>query len=102
MDRRIQLNELLHEFVDNVYYRQPPPNVAMRYPCIIYYEKFPDYEERADNGIYISQKKYTLTLIERNPVSEVAELIRSSFMKCAITQYYIVDGLHHTKLDLYF
>lgn len=101
MDRRIQLNELLHEFVDNVYYRQPPPNVAMRYPCIIY-DKLPDYEERADNGIYISEKQYTLTLIERNPVSEVAELIRSSFMKCAITQYYIVDGLYHTKLDLYF
>jgi predicted membrane-bound spermidine synthase len=56
----------------------------------------------ANDVIYASQQEYQLTVVEKNPDSTVADSIESHLKHCAINQYYTVDNLHHTTLNLYY
>ena len=48
MAPRLQLHHSLKRFVPNVYF-QPPTNVQMKYPCIIYKRDFADSKFADDN-----------------------------------------------------
>lgn len=100
MGKRLDLHNELLEFITNVYY-QPPSTLRMNYPCIIY-SKNDKFRESANDGIYLSKQGYDITVIETNPDSEVSDLIESHFQHCSIEQYYTVDNLNHTKLNLYY
>lgn len=100
MAKRLKLHEELLSFVNHAYF-QPPENIKLEYPCIVY-SRASGYETHADNRFYVGTRQYDLTLIERNPDSTVGEEIRLYFPMCTITNYYTADNLYHTKLNLYY
>lgn len=100
MGTRLQLHDELLKFVQNVYF-QPPSGHKIIYPCIVY-NKSSKARENANNNIYIQNQEYQLTVIDRNPDSTIADEIEKHFQHCAITQYYTVDNLNHTSLNLYY
>jgi hypothetical protein len=100
MATRLELHSELLGFMPNVYF-QPPSSIQMVYPCIVY-NKTGRMRHFANDVIYSSQQEYTLTLIEKDPDSSVADNIEVHFQHCAINQYFTVDNLNHTKLSLYY
>lgn len=101
MERRLQLHEIFTEVLGsrNVYF-QPPPDLIMDYPCIVY--KRDEADERfADNALYIKRKRYLVTVIDSDPDSiipdKVAELPLTSF-----NRHYTSDDLNHDVYALYY
>ena len=91
------LEELLGS--SNVYF-QPPASVQMKYPAI----KFSldgINNEHADDAVYIQNKSYSLTLIDRNPDSEMIDKI-SKLPKCRFVRHYKADNLNHYLFTLYY
>jgi hypothetical protein len=101
MAPRLDLQEVLKTILgsDKVYF-QPPANVQMVYPCIVY--KRDDVDTRfADNGPYHRTKRYQVTVIDRDPDSEIPDKI-AELPLCSFAQHFVADGLNHDVLSLYF
>ena len=102
---------LLHEVLCNVLgcpttgtdchcYFQPPESLKMKYPAIVY--SLDDIDnEFANDGVYLSARKYSVTVIDQDPDSEitdaVAELPYSNF-----NRHYTQDNLNHDVFEIYF
>jgi hypothetical protein len=101
MAPRLELQTLLEGVLgsENVYF-QPPANVAMVYPCIVY-SLDNAKTEFADNHPYSRFKRYQLTVIDRNPDTlipdDVAQLPLS-----VLNRVFTADNLHHYVFNLYF
>lgn len=99
MAPRLELQELLESLVDNVYF-QPPANVQMEYPCIVYQRDDLD-TEHANNAPYNMRQRYQVTVIEPDPdsaiPSKVAALPTSNF-----SRFFVADNLNHDVFTLYF
>lgn len=99
MGLRLNLQRLLEEITPNVYF-QPPTNVQLKYPCIVYKRDFAD-TKFADNEPYAHKKRYMVMVIDQNPDSEipgkVAKLPMSTF-----NRFYTVDNLNHDVYSVYF
>ena len=99
MDQRLLLHQLLETFVENVYF-QPPNNIQLAYPCIIY-RRDSAVAQFADDKPYNRHTRYAITIIDPNPDSEipdkVAELPMSSF-----NRFYTADNLNHDVYSVYF
>lgn len=100
MDSRTKLHALLVEFADNVYF-QPPSNIRLTYPCIVY-SKIRKDDTHANNNTYVSVQAYQLTVIDQDPDSIIADAIEVSFEMCSITAYFTRDNLNQTTLTLYY
>lgn len=100
MATRIELHAELVKFLPNVYF-QPPSNITISYPCIIY-TKTIQSRQFANDGIYLNKQRYQITVIDKNPDSTVADDIEEYFQYCAIDQYFTMDNLNHTTLTLYY
>jgi hypothetical protein len=100
MGSRVELHNELLDFLPNVYF-QPPSNIQMLYPCIVY-SKTDKYREFSNNDIYVSKQGYTIVVIEKVPESNIANDIEKHFEYCTINQYYTVDNLSHITLQLYY
>lgn len=93
--RRIALKDRLERIpgIKKVYF-QPPSNISMQYPCILYsYDDTIDV--RASNGSYLERDKYTVTLITKDPFPSDA---LSQIRHMDYTTYdrsYAADNLHH-------
>ena len=98
--RREDLHRLLKVICPNVYF-QPPPNVMLSYPCIIYRKSGNDIR-RANNAVYLSTTEYSLTVIERDPDSELPNYILQSFNMAEDGTVYVFDNLYHTPITLYY
>ena len=95
---RLDLQSLLETFTDHVYF-QPPTNVQMQFPCIVY--KLDDMDsDFADNRPYYRKKRYMVTVIDRDPDTSipdnVADLPLTSFLR-----NFVADNLHHFVILLY-
>ncbi len=99
MDRRLELHQLLKEITENVYF-QPPTNIQLDYPCIIYQRDNLD-TKFADDSPYALKTRYAVTIIDRDPDSlipgEVAKMPLSSF-----NRFYTADNLNHDVYSVYF
>ena len=98
---RLELQTLLEGLLGsrNVYF-QPPPNVKLQYPCIIYdFDKF--HTTKADNDDYLRGKKYELTLIHRNPDNDIYEKIQN-LQYCNLDRTYKSDNLYHYAFTIFF
>jgi hypothetical protein len=100
MPSRLELHAELVKFLPNVYF-QPPSTIKMLYPCIVY-NKTSKMRHFANDVVYLSQQEYQIMVIENNPDSTVADDIEKHFKHCGINQYYTVDNLNHTTLNLYY
>ena len=99
MGQRTQLQSLLEMITPKVYF-QPPANVQMEYPCIVY--KRDRYKtEFADNNPYRLQKRYMVTVIDRNPDSTLPDAVASLPM-CLYNRSFPANNLNHDVFVLYF
>jgi len=85
--------------VENVYF-QPPANVQMVYPCIVYKRDSAD-TKFADNRPYSYIQRYMVTVIDRNPDSDIPGMVAKQPL-CLFNRNYVADGLHHDVFNLYF
>ena len=103
MDRREQLNEelvaLLGDGSRHVYF-QPPSNVTMSYPCIVY-ERHDINNTEADNDIYLQKVQYTVTVIDRNPDSPIVKRM-AKFRNARFKSHYVADNLNHDSFEIYY
>lgn len=98
MDERLALSDKLHEICDHVYY-QPPEGLKLDYPCLVY--QLADIEPwRADNKIYHKNVKYTLTVIDRDPDSELRDKV-SELSFCRMTRTFVNENIHHWVFNIY-
>lgn len=101
MASRLELQSILEGILGsrNVYF-QPPTNVQLKYPCIIYNLSTIDLKY-ANNFPYNFANRYSVTLIDRNPDSEFVDILKKlQFVRFDRT--YVSDNLHHFTFDLYF
>ena len=99
MAQRLQLQTLLEAIVPNVYF-QPPANVQMAYPCIVYARDFVD-TRFAGNSPYNQTKRYQVTVIDRNPDSDIPDKV-GQMPLCAYNSGFVADNLHHDVFRLFF
>lgn len=83
----------------NVYF-QPPPTVKLNYPCIIY-ELENMAIQHANNNPYRHLKRYSVTAVDQNPDSEIADKL-AYLPTVQFSRAYGADYLHHTTYRLYF
>lgn len=100
--RRVELQHKL-EKVPNVkkVYFQPPANVKLTYPCIIY-NRDGGISKFADNDPYNFRRRYTLTVVDPDPDSEIPDFIANHFRMCISDRTYISDNLYHHVFSLYY
>lgn len=99
MARRLELHQLLETFVPNVYF-QPPTNIKLQYPCIVYKRDFAD-TKFADGIPYDHVIRYAITVIDPNPDSEIPEKVASIPMSL-FNRFFTVDNLNHDVYSVYF
>lgn len=101
MAPRTQLQSLLETLLGtrNVYF-QPPANVIMKYPCIVYTR---DVAETAfaNNNPYKYTKKYQVTVIDRDPDSGIPDKV-AGLPLCSHNRFFTTDNLNHDVFTLYF
>lgn len=101
MGQRLELQDIFTEILqtDQVYF-QPPPNVQMEYPCIVYKR---DYEltRFADDNPYSHRKRYLVTVIDRDPDSVIPDKIAQLPM-CVYDRFYTAENLNHDVFKLFF
>ena len=99
MGQRLSLHQLLETFTDNVYF-QPPTNVQLKYPCIIYKRDFAN-TEFADDKPYNFKLRYMVTIIDPNPDSEIPSKVASMPLSL-FNRFYTADNLNHDVYNVYF
>lgn len=101
MSRRIELQTLLETILGsrNVYF-QPPATLKMNYDCIRY-ERAKIDSVYADNHPYQLHDRYQLTVIYRDPDSDLPKKIAALPM-CSHERHYTADNLHHDIYNLYY
>jgi len=101
MGTRQELQTLLVEILntDKVYF-QPPPTVTMEYPCIVYKRDDAD-TTFSGNKPYTYEKRYLVTVIDRNPDSDIPGKI-AKLSKCVFDRFYTADNLNHDVYKLFF
>lgn len=96
---RLQLQELLETLTPKVYF-QPPANVQMEYPCIVYARDYAD-TRFADNSPYRHTKRYQVTVIDRDPDSDVPDKV-AALPLCRFDRAFVADNLNHDVFRLFF
>src|SRR5437763_13418800 len=99
MAPRLQLQSLLELITENVYF-QPPTNINLAYPCIIY-ERDGSDAKYAENRLYLHTKRYLVTVIDRNPDSSLPDTVEELPM-CTFERFFISDNLNHHVFHLFF
>lgn len=101
MAPRLELQALLKDVLEaDFVYFQPPTNVKLQYPCIIYERARMDMAY-ADNSPYRHTKRYKVTVIDRNPDSTLVDKI-AALPLCSHDAFYTADNLNHDVFTLYF
>lgn len=101
MGQRLDLQTLLEALLGSgAVYFQPPPNVQMTYPCVVY--KRDDIDAKnADNRAYSLKKRYLVTVIDEDPDSVIHEGI-AALPYAAYLRNFVAQNLNHDVLTLYF
>ena len=100
LNDRLELDALLCEILgsSNVYF-QPPESVKMKYPAIVYSRNRIE-NVSADNVIYKQDVSYSITVIDRDPDSEIVERM-SKIPKIMYDCSYVADNLNHDVFTLF-
>ena len=96
---RLDLHILLLTFCENVYF-QPPDNIQMKYPCIIY-KRDRIVIHHANNKPYKHKKRYQITVVDKDPDSDIHEKVATLPM-CSYERFFTADNLNHDVYNLFF
>lgn len=107
MSRRLELHKTLCDILscpergeECRAYFQPPATVKMKYPAIVY--GLDDIENSyANDGVYLSAKRYSVTVIDRNPDSELVDKV-AALPTCRYNRHYNNENLNHDVFELLF
>lgn len=100
-NRRFELHELLCGILGSRHvYFQPPESIKMTYPAIVYNL---DYigNKHADDGVYSSNRRYQVIIVDANPDSELIGKV-NSLPLCQYNRHYEQDNLNHDVFTLYY
>ena len=99
MNRRLKLHELLKNVLgsSNVYF-QPPETLKLKYPAIIY------ALDRINTGYaddipYTTARAYSITVIDKNPDSEIVDRI-AALPSFKFNRFFVSDNLNHTVFTI--
>lgn len=96
---RVELQELLKEYCDTVYF-QPPSSIRINYPCIVY-NRSTDYINRANDKLYMQEKMYRVTVMDKNPDSDIADRLQELPWAVIISRD-VIDNIYQTTLNIYY
>ena len=101
MGSRPELQDLLEQVLgsENVYF-QPPGSLQMKYPAIVY-NRDEIAVEFAGNNPYLLTKRYQVTVIDRDPDSDIPDRIAALPM-CLFGRHFVANNLNHDVFSLYF
>lgn len=99
---RLELHELITSAVgSNVpVYFQPPSNIRMSYPCVMY-ERARSESKFADDKPYATFKRYSIKVFDRDPDSSIPDAIAKLPM-CVHTSFFVFDNLNQDSFDIFF
>ena len=102
MGRRLKLHEELCDILEsnNVYF-QPPENVKLVYPCIIYSRSDID-TEYANNKVYRYTRAYELMVIGDDPDETISDGLLNHFSMIRHGRHFVSDNLNHDTFILYY
>ena len=102
MASRLNLQSELEELLGtrNVYF-QPPASKKLKYPCIVY--NLSDISSRyANDKAYLNTKAYQVTVIDRDPDSDLVSRLMAHFSYISFDRHFNADNLNHDVLRLYY
>lgn len=99
---RLKLDQEFREILGtgNVYF-QPPSSEKMRYDCIRY-ERSYIKSTYANNAVYSLKDRYTVTLMYRDPDSDLPYKLLKHFKFISHDTHFTKDNLHHDVFTLYY
>lgn len=97
---RLELQMTLENTIGSSYvYFQPPENLKLRYPCLIY-NRDRSWDVWGDNNRYLLYKGYMLTYISKNPDDPNLDKLEYLPM-CSYVRHYVADNLNHDVFLIY-
>lgn len=102
LDQRLKLHEELCELLGsrNVYFN-PPENIKMKFPCIIY-NRSVGRTLSADNMNYIFKDSYDVTVVDEDPDSQIPDKVLLHFPMIRRGTPFVADNLYHNMFVLYY
>ena len=99
MGQRLDFHAILKGICPNVYF-QPPENIKMVYPCIVYHR---DYRlmKYANNFPYWGKKRYLVTVMDTDPDSTLPEQVAALPMS-SFDRFFTKDQLNHDVYQIFF
>lgn len=94
-----EIYDELSKYCDNVYF-QPPNNLKIKYPCIIY-KRDRIENTHSNNNVYNQNHPFEIIVIDTDPDSTITEQI-SRLSKCRFDRRYTSDNLYHDVFTLYY
>ena len=102
MERRLELHKKFCQILGsgNAYF-QPPESVKLKYDCIIY--NVSDRNDlKADDRRYRNLIEYDVTIIYRDPDSELPEKLMNAFTYITHSRSFTSDNLYHDVFRIYY
>jgi hypothetical protein len=101
MGTRLELQSTLEGLQGGVsVYFQPPSNIEMVYPAIVYNRDY-QHDEHADNLRYAMCRRYQITVIDRDPDSAIPDKV-SALPMSKYVRHFTTEGLNHDIYYVYF
>lgn len=99
MAPRLELQAKLEAVLgtSNVYF-QPPASLTLSYPCIVY-KRSGIKSLFGDNIPYFLAKEYTLTVIYKDPDSDLVDKV-AQLPKCKLDRTFTNDNLYHAVFTI--
>lgn len=97
-DKRLAIHQKLVDILgsDQVYF-QPPENVKMSYPAIVYSRRTGN-TTHADDMPYTYHQVYDVTYISRDPDDGFVRKAMMSIRGARYDRHFISDNLHHDSI----
>lgn len=98
-----QLQEILQEIMGpnhKVYY-QPPENLKLSYPCIVY-ERSNGLSQFADDIPYKTSKRYAVTLMCKTADNDLYVDKLMELPMCTFDREFKSEGIVHSVFNIYF
>lgn len=101
MGSRLDLHAILTGFsgVEEAYF-QPPEDLKLVYPCIIY-KRISENVKFADNSPYFKMKQYRVTVLDYDPDSEIPDLVGTLPLSTYETGY-VSNNINHSAYKLFY
>lgn len=101
LDNRLLFHQELVSILgsNNVYF-QPPENIKIKFPCIIYSLEQINRLPADDKG-YLFNRRYQVIYIDSDPDSDVVDML-SEYPMSSFNRHYVSDNLNHYVFSIYF